>query len=194
MEQTWLKYSPDSETQRCWSDCADAQAGLHLCGSYAIKSGFLASRPHVNHRPADYSHRERSGSVVECLTRDRRAAGSSLTGVTALCPWARHINPSLVLVRPRKTRPCITERLLMGRKESNQTKQKIIHMKCQALFAKDNGGITKSVVCCGKCHFQKQATYLIFLDIFGNGPCRDKTCLWGLRQSKSQTNLLSHRG
>ena len=30
-------------------------------------------------------HRERSGSVVECLTRDRRAAGLSLTGVTALC-------------------------------------------------------------------------------------------------------------
>ena len=29
-------------------------------------------------------HRERSGSVVECLTRDRRVAGSSLTGVTAL--------------------------------------------------------------------------------------------------------------
>ena len=28
--------------------------------------------------------RERSGSVVECLTRDRRAAGSSLTDVTAL--------------------------------------------------------------------------------------------------------------
>ena len=29
-------------------------------------------------------YRERSGSVVECLTRDRRAVGSSLTGVTAL--------------------------------------------------------------------------------------------------------------
>ena len=28
--------------------------------------------------------RERSGSVVECLTRDRRAPGSSLTGVAAL--------------------------------------------------------------------------------------------------------------
>ena len=27
---------------------------------------------------------EPSGSVVECLTRDRGAAGSSLTGVTAL--------------------------------------------------------------------------------------------------------------
>ena len=30
--------------------------------------------------------RECSGSVVECLTRDRRAAGSSHTGVTVLCP------------------------------------------------------------------------------------------------------------
>ena len=29
---------------------------------------------------------ERSGSVVQCLTRDRRAAGSSLNGVTVLCP------------------------------------------------------------------------------------------------------------
>ena len=32
-------------------------------------------------------------------------------------PWARHIYPSLVLVQPRKTRPYITKRLLMGRKE-----------------------------------------------------------------------------
>ena len=29
---------------------------------------------------------ERSGLVVECLTRDRGAAGLSLIGVTALCP------------------------------------------------------------------------------------------------------------
>ena len=32
---------------------------------------------------------ERSGSVVECLTRDRRAAGSSLTGVTALWSFSK---------------------------------------------------------------------------------------------------------
>ena len=51
-------------------------------------------------------------------------AGSSLTSVTSLCLWARHINPSLVLVQPGKTRPLITERLLMERKESNQTKKK----------------------------------------------------------------------
>ena len=36
---------------------------------------------------------------------------------------SKNINPSLVLVQPRKTRPFITERLLMGRKESNKTKQ-----------------------------------------------------------------------
>ena len=35
---------------------------------------------------------------------------------------SKNINSSLVLVQPRKTRPFITERLLMGRKESNQTK------------------------------------------------------------------------
>ena len=36
---------------------------------------------------------------------------------------SKNINPSLVLVQPRKTRLFITERLLMGRKESNQTKK-----------------------------------------------------------------------
>ena len=30
--------------------------------------------------------RERSGSVIECLTQEREAAGSGLTGVTTLCP------------------------------------------------------------------------------------------------------------
>ena len=58
---------------------------------------------------------DRSGSVVECLTRDPRAAGSSITGVTALCPWTRPINPCLVLVQPRKIRPSdVTEKLLTG--------------------------------------------------------------------------------
>ena len=66
--------------------------------------------------------RERSGSVVECLTRDRGAAGLSLTSVTALSSLSKTHYPSLVLVQPRKTFPCLTERLLMGCKESNQTK------------------------------------------------------------------------
>ena len=38
---------------------------------------------------------------------------------------SKNINPSLVLDQPRKTRPFLMERLLMGRKDSNQTnKQK----------------------------------------------------------------------
>ena len=34
---------------------------------------------------------------------------------------SKNIKPSLVLVQPRKTRPVITQKLLMGRKESNQS-------------------------------------------------------------------------
>ena len=39
---------------------------------------------------------------------------------------SKNINPSLELVQPRKTRPFITERLLMGRKESNKQKTPIL--------------------------------------------------------------------
>ena len=36
---------------------------------------------------------------------------------------------AIVLLQPRKTSPCLTERLLMGRKESNQTiKKHVNHM------------------------------------------------------------------
>ena len=46
---------------------------------------------------------------------------------------SKNINPSLVLVQPRKTRPFITERLLIGRKESKQTNKQIpavVHNIC----------------------------------------------------------------
>ena len=52
---------------------------------------------------------------------------------TAVREWAccvvslsKNINPSLVLVQPRKVCPFITERLLMGHKESNQTNKPYI--------------------------------------------------------------------
>ena len=58
-----------------------------------------------------------SGRVLETEGPRVRASPASL-----LCGHrARHIYRSLVLVQPRKTRPWLTERLLMGRKESNQT-------------------------------------------------------------------------
>ena len=52
---------------------------------------------------------------------------------------SKNTNPSLVLVQPRKTRPFITERLLMGRKESNQTNKQIsshvgLHLLLQCII------------------------------------------------------------
>ena len=42
------------------------------------------ARARTRTRTRTRTHTHTVGSVVECLTRDRRAAGSSLTGVTAL--------------------------------------------------------------------------------------------------------------
>ena len=58
------------------------------------------SMPIHSHEQGNWKRR---GSVVECLTQDQGVAGSCLTGGTALCSWARHFNPCLVLVQPRKT-------------------------------------------------------------------------------------------
>ena len=57
---------------------------------------------------------------VECLTRDR---GFEPHRRHCLVSLSKNINPSLILVQPRMTRPFITGRLLMGCKESNQTKK-----------------------------------------------------------------------
>ena len=59
--------------------------------------------------------------MAQCLTLDRRFEPHLRHSVVSLSKT--YIYPSLVLVQPRKTHPYITERLLMGRKESNQTKQ-----------------------------------------------------------------------
>ena len=55
----------------------------------------------------------------KCITKSLKVRSSLASLRCGL--RARHIYPSLVLVQPRKTRPCLTKRLLMGRKESNQT-------------------------------------------------------------------------
>ena len=56
---------------------------------------------------------------------DSRPRGSGFEPHWRHCvvSFSKTINPSLVLVQPRKTRPFIIKRLLMGRKESYQTKQ-----------------------------------------------------------------------
>ena len=61
--------------------------------------------------------RERSGSVVECLTSletEGPRVLESLIGVIVLCLSARHIYPSLVLAQHRKNRPDVTKISLSG--------------------------------------------------------------------------------
>ena len=59
-----------------------------------------------------------SGRVLDLRQRGRGLEPHRRHCVVSL---NKNINPSLVLVQPRKARPFITERLLIGRKESNQT-------------------------------------------------------------------------
>ena len=54
--------------------------------------------------------RKRSGRVLD--SRPMGCRFLSLTGLTALYPWATHINPCLVLVQPRRTRPDKTENIV----------------------------------------------------------------------------------
>ena len=57
--------------------------------------------------------------MVECLRL--RGCGSSLTRGTALCPRARHFILCFVLVQSKKTLLDMTENMLLGCVESNQT-------------------------------------------------------------------------
>ena len=66
--------------------------------------------------------REHSGLVVQCLTRDREAVGSSLIGVTALWSLSKTHISYLSTGSTQEDPYLLTECFLMGRKESNQTK------------------------------------------------------------------------
>ena len=46
--------------------------------------------------------------------------GMRVRASLALCPWASHINPRLVVVQPKKTRPDITEKVLNQIKQINK--------------------------------------------------------------------------
>ena len=63
-----------------------------------------------------------SGRVLDSRPRVRGFEPQRRHCVVSL---SKNIYPSLVLVQPRKTRPFITERFLMGRKESNHIKSNL---------------------------------------------------------------------
>ena len=75
-----------------------------------------------------------SGRVLDSRPRGRRFKPHQGHCVVSL---SKNINPNIVLVQPRKTRPFITERLLMGCKESNQTNNQIDSYICFFFTGKD---------------------------------------------------------
>ena len=57
---------------------------------------------------------------------EKESQGNNYKAASLRCVLKQEHYPSFLLVQPRKTRPCITERLLMGRKESSQTNKQTI--------------------------------------------------------------------
>ena len=72
-----------------------------------------------------------SGRVLDLRPKGRGFEPHRRHSVVSL---SKNINPSLVLVQPRKTSHFITERLLMGRKESNQTNKNTIFQSFTIIF------------------------------------------------------------
>ena len=102
-----------------------------------------------------------SGRVLDSR---RRGRGLEPHGRHCVVSLSKNINPSLVLVQPRKTPPFITERLLMGHKESNQTKNLLVWY--------NKLGIVHSLHCTylgmSGYHFQKNLVFfclMIFLPL-----------------------------
>ena len=73
-----------------------------------------------------------SGRVLDSRPK---GCGFELHWCHCIGSLSKKINPSLVLVQPRKIRLFITERLLMGHKESNQTKNKTSEIpQCRSIL------------------------------------------------------------
>ena len=95
--------------------------------------------------------------MVECLTLDKGAA--CLTGVTVLWSLSKNIIPSLELVLHRKSRPFITERLLMGLKESNTNKQALLR---QNQSSEEKNNIFLEIITCNPSMDHLDFTILTF--------------------------------
>ena len=106
--------SLSSELQWYRSDWLGVQPDLLLCwfSGIILSSGLIHGCFFVQIKR---SNRGLSGRVLDSRTR---VHGFEPHCVVSL---SKNINPSLELVQHRKTRPFITERLLMGREEFNQT-------------------------------------------------------------------------
>ena len=104
--------------------------------------------------------------------------------------WARHIYPSLVLDQPRKTRPCLTERLLMRRKESNQTKicNVVSNWNVAKIVSEYDQEIPQSQTADGRQISPLMHIALLRSEIEMSRDMRFPT-MWYVRPAKAQTSL-----
>ena len=86
-----------------------------------------------------------SGRALDSRPRGRGFESHRRHWVVSL---SKNINPSLVLVQPRKSGPYITERLLMGCKDLNQTKRFLRTSACVCRMSEN----CKSLDLQGKCN------------------------------------------
>ena len=82
-----------------------------------------------------HTHVQRGAQWLSSRVLDSRPRGHRFEPHWCHCvvSLSENINPTLVLFQPRKACPYITERLLMGCKESNQTKKQT-HAQGYCLF------------------------------------------------------------
>ena len=108
-----LKISVDDSA--FWKQCRYKSAGF-------IRSQLI--RIYTNFHSHKYSESMSSvaqwGRVLDLRPRDR---GFEPDQRHCVVSFSKNIDSSLLLVQPRKIHPNITDRFLIGRKESNQTKQ-----------------------------------------------------------------------
>ena len=104
-----------------------------------------------------------SGRVLDSRPRGR---GFEPHRLTVLCSLStRHIYSSLVLAQPRKTRPCLTERLLMGRKESNQTNKTVFFKGFTQIGFQDRLSLNAGQKYCRRLQGEHSAILLAFIKL-----------------------------
>ena len=101
----------------------DLVGGLHVLRSNTTWPCYLRRQLSLKHIDLSNDWKSKGAQWLSGRVLDSRPRGRGFEPHRRHCvvSLSKHINPSLVLVQPWKTRPFITERLLTGRKESNQT-------------------------------------------------------------------------